>query len=178
MTRKFKRKSDLYRETQGTINKMDNSGDKANQERALETDIKTVIEKYGIMPIELLNKAKEPLFIDNLDLEGNFNERLQQRNRIDDYFETLPAKVRKEFNDDKNTFYTSIVTGNYDKMLEYGVLENTQAQQLETKRTEKINRITELEKNLEIMKGELNNAKLQLETQTNNNISEGITDSI
>lgn len=170
MTRKFKRKSELYRETEGTINIMDNEGDKANQERALETDIKTVIEKYGIMPIELLNKAKEPLFIDNLDLESNFNQRLQQRNRIDDYFETLPAKVRKEFNDDKNTFYTSIVTGNYDKMLEYGVLEKEQANQLETKRLEKINRITELEKNLETIKGELNNAKLQLETKTNNNI--------
>lgn len=169
MTRKFRRKSELYYETVGTFNKMENEGDKANQDRALECDIKSVIEKYGIMPIELLNKAKEPLFIDNLDIEGNLNEKIQMRNRMDDYFETLPAKVRKEFNDDKNNFYSSLITGNYDKMIENGILERTQAEQFEAKRQAKNLKIQELQNNVSKLEGELNNAKQQMAEMAKNN---------
>lgn len=162
MARNFRRKSSLYYPTEGTYNHLENEGDKANQDRALECDIKAVIEKYGIMPIELLNKAKEPLFIDNLDIEGNLNERIQQRNRMDDYFDTLPASVRKQFNDDKNTFYASVVTGNYDKMIENGILEQKQVEVLEQKRLAKQNRIKELEQNILNLQGELTNAKQQI----------------
>lgn len=162
MIRKFKRKSDLYNESAGTINKMENCGDKANQERALECDIKAVIEKYGIMPIELLNRAKEPLFIDNLDIEGNLNEKIQERNKIDDYFDTLPAKVRKEFQDNKNVFYSSIITGQYDKLIDNGVLERNQTEELELKRTEKSRKINELTTQVNNLKGELENAKAEL----------------
>lgn len=168
--RKFKRKSECYVETAGTINVMDKPDDKANQSRAEEVDIKKVIEKYGIMPIEMLNIAKQPLFIDNLGSELTYNERLKQIQEVEDYYDTqLPAKVRKAFNDNKDNFYNALITGNYEKFIDYKILEKEQIAEIESKRNAKKLKISQLENQLANTQAELDSLKATKEVQTNDN---------
>lgn len=155
--RVLNRKTGLYHETKGTINVMEKPDDKANQSRAEEVDIKKVIEKYGIIPIEMLNMAKQPLFIDNLGSELSYNERLKQVQEIEDYYDTqLPAKVRKAFGDSKDNFYNALITGNYDKFIDFKILEQDQIAEIEAKRNAKKLKITQLENELANKQAELN----------------------
>lgn len=156
----FKRKSECYRESAGTINVMERPDDKANQSRAEEVDIKKVIEKYGIMPIEMLNIAKQPLFIDNLGSELPYNERLKQVQEIEDYYDTqLPAKVRKAFGDSKDNFYNALITGNYENFIDFKILEQDQIAEIESKRNAKKLKISQLENQLANTQAELNMLK-------------------
>lgn len=168
--RVFKRKSECYVETAGTINVMDKPDDKANQSRAEEVDIKKVIEKYGIMPIEMLNMAKQPLFIDNLGSELTYNERLKQIQEVEDYYDTqLPAKVRKAFRDSKDNFYNALITGNYEKFIDYKILEQDQIAEIESKRNAKKIKIAQLENQLANTEKELENLRAVKEVKMNEN---------
>lgn len=158
--RTFKRKTDCYFVTNGTINRLEREDDKANQSRAEEVDIKKVIEKYGIMPIEMLNIAKTPLYIDNLGSELTYNERLKQIQEVEDYYDTqLPAKVRKAFGDSKDNFYNALITGNYEKFIDFKILEKEQIEEIENRRNAKKIKIAELENQLETTKIQLNELK-------------------
>lgn len=158
--RTFKRKTECYFITKGTINRLEREDDKANQSRAEEVDIKKVIEKYGIMPIEMLNIAKTPLYIDNLGSELTYNERLKQIQEVEDYYDTqLPAKVRKAFGDSKDNFYNALITGNYEKFVDFKILEQEQIEEIENRRNAKKIKIAELEKSLEATKIQLDELK-------------------
>lgn len=111
----------------GTKNVMKNEADKANQDRAQETDLKLMIEKYGIVPLNP-DVANEPLYLDNRGTELTIGQRNENLRKIKEYFLDLPAKIRKEYNDDYINF-----TNNYlyskdriekDKLRKFGIIDN------------------------------------------------------
>lgn len=161
----LKKKMELYRETKGTINKMANEGDKANQSRAEDCDLKNMIAKYGIMPFELQNQASENLFLDMRGTDITMGERLKQREKINEYFEQLPAVVRKNYADNPEQFYQLIMSGDYTQLLKDNVFNQEQVNQFNEIRNAKQKQIDDLQmqlqqakNDLEQMRGELNNA--------------------
>lgn len=168
---KLKNKYECYCETEGTYNKMIDEADKANQERAEECDLRIMIEKYGIMPFELLNQAKENLYLDMRGESMTINEKLKMKEQVDDYFEQLPAKIRKNYKDNKNLFYEQIITGEFEQMLSDGIFNEQQVNVMQKQRLEKQNKIAEMQKQIEQMKGELNEYQNQTIIKENSNIS-------
>ena len=162
----FRKKYECYRTSIGTKQKFLTLDDKANQERALECDIKKIIEKYGLIPAELLNVAKEPLYLENYGESMSINEKLQEKYKVKQYFESLPAKLRKEYDDDVDNFYLKIKANEIENMIGRKIFTEEYAQTI----TEKNNAINEQIKNLENqiknLKGEINN-----EHQTEKNIN-------
>lgn len=171
MTRLLKRKSELYKKTNGTINRLADAGDKANQSRAEECDIKRIIEKFGILPIEMLNKAKEPLYLDTLDIPRDINARLQEKYRVEDYFESLPAAVRKEYNDSADVFYNKIQLGDYELAKKYNILENSHINSLEERRLKTQKEIESLQNQINKLKEENLNVYNQATSPTKDNTS-------
>lgn len=154
--RKLRTKTGLYIETPGTLNKMETLDDRANQSRAEECDIKMIIEKYGTMPLEYLNAAREPLYLDNRGTELTLTERLKQKAEIEEYFKTLPASVRKEFNDNYDVLIETINDKEYNKLTEYGIFTNEMVENYQKQDNEMSNKISELQREIEILKGEQN----------------------
>lgn len=172
MARKIKMKN--YIESEGTYHFMADECDKANQTRADETDIKLVIEKYGILPLEMLNKASENLYLNNLGENMTLNERLKEKEKIDTYFQSLPAAVRKQFNDNPEILYQSIMTGEYDKLLNNNILSEDQINNINEQKAIKERQINELKKelnSLQIKLGEYENGNFKQENQTTSTMS-------
>lgn len=173
MATKFKvvlrKKSEIYKEKEGTYNYMKDEGDKANQSRAEECDIRTMLIKYGCTPDQFRNMATEQLYLNNLGEELSLNEKLKQKEQADEYFETLPAKVRKQFNDNKELFYTGLIKGQYDKYLETGVIDAIQVEAYKKQEEQKQKTITELNTEIENLKGRLNDIQ-QNDNQENNSV--------
>lgn len=167
---KLKNKWECYKETEGTTNKMIDSADKANQERLEETDIKIMIEKYGILPFELLNQAKENLYLDFRGDSMTLNEKLKLKEQVDDYFEQLPANVRKNYNDNKQLFYEQIITGEFEQLIKDNVFTQEQAENYKNTINSTKTQIEDMKKQLETMKGKLNEYENQNVSETNNNI--------
>ena len=170
---KLKNKWECYKETEGTTNKMVDSADKANQERLEETDIKIMIEKYGILPFELLNQAKENLYLDFRGENMTINERLKLKEQVDDYFEQLPANVRKNYDDDKQLFYEQIVTGEFEQLIKDNVFTQEQADNYASTINSTKQKINDMTKQIEMMKGKLDEYEKQTTTEKNNNILNG-----
>lgn len=139
----LKNKYENYKPREGIINKKINEADEANQSRAEECDIKKIIEKYGIIPTELMKKANEPLYLDMRGSEMTLNERLQMHEQVANYFETLPAKIRNKYNGNPNMLYNAIISGEYGTMVEDNILTENHKEELELMRTEKERKIQE-----------------------------------
>ena len=159
-------------EKEGTYNIKKDEKDMAEQDR-IDCDIKRMIEKYGIMPYEFLNKVKEPLYLNNLGESMTLTEKIKQREQIDNYFETMPAGIRKDFNDSKELFYNSILTGEFDKLIENGIFEQKQAEQYNNQLNAQSNKLKELEKQITIERGKYEKLQQQMATleEKNNNVS-------
>ena len=163
----LRNKYDNYKPREGTIQK---NTEGADQSRAADTDLKIMIQKYGIMPFELLNKAKEPLYLNNLGESMTINEKLKMREEIDLYYENLPANARKAFNDSKENFYQSIMSGQFDKMIEYGIFEKQNADIYKEQLNTTQNKINELEKQLNEERTKLNEYKANVMGKENNTV--------
>lgn len=127
MQAKLLKKYDLYKEKEGTRHQMIDESDKANQARAEETDIRLMIQKYGIMPFEMMNQAKENLYLDMRGESMTINEKLKMKQQVDDYFNQLPANVRKNYADNKELFYEQIITGEFEQLIKDNVFTEQQA---------------------------------------------------
>lgn len=121
---KFNTQYDLIGVKNGTIHTMDDEGDKANQSRAEECSIKSMIEKYGIIPLQSMMSAKEPIFLNNIT--GNlvadeiaYSEKIAQ---VQEYFAGLPANVRKKFDDNPMKLYDKLQSRKYDQLYELNIL--------------------------------------------------------
>lgn len=174
----LKKKHEQYVEKEGTYNKMENEDDKANQSRVEECDLRLMIEKYGVLPFEVLNQAKENLYLDMRGDSMTLNEKIMERQKVDDYFEALPALVRKNYNDSKEEFYQTIMSGDLEKLALDGVFSYDQTEELKKIRNHRQNEITNLQAQIEQMKGQLNEYQSQISNQTNNSNNDVHTNSI
>lgn len=174
----LKNKFENYKPREGTIQQYQDESDRADQTRAEECNIKKMIEKYGVMPFEMLNKASEQLYLNNLGESMTLTEKVKMREQIDDYFNNLPAKARKEFKDDKEVFYNSIITGQFDKMIEYGIFDEQQKELYSNQLTATTNKIKDLETQLQKERTKYNELEKQFNLQKDNTISPSTTTSM
>ena len=173
MQAKLKNKWECYKETEGTTNKMIDSADKANQERLEETVIKIMIEKFGILPFELLNQAKENLYLDFRGENMTINERLKLKEQVDDYFEQLPANVRKNYDDNKQLFYEQIITGEFEQLVKDNIFTQEQAENYTNTINSTKQKIDDMSKQIEMMKGQINEYEKQTSIKENSNVLNG-----
>lgn len=169
MTRLLAKKE--YKTSKGTTHTMLTEDDKANQARAEEVSIKEVIRKYGIMPNEMLNSAKENLYLDNTNEDMSLNERIELRRKTDKYFKTLPANVRKEFKDNNELFYEQILTGNFETHKKTGVFSQEQIDNFNYQRNLKTAELNSLKEQAKLMDERIKNYEKQIaDLQKNNEI--------
>lgn len=159
----LRRKSDIFQETEGTYNKLKNEDDKANQSHAEELNIKNMLIKYGCVPDQFLNKATEELYINNIGTDLTLNERLKQEQQVTEYFENLPARVRKKFNDSPKEFFQGLALNKLDKYKEYGILNDNQIERLNKVNNAKNTKIEELQNQITLLKGQLNEIQINNE---------------
>lgn len=159
LTVKMKNKYDTYKPKEGTENKMIDEADKANQSRAEELDIKTMIKKYGIVPFEFMNKVSEPLYLDMTGDELTINQRLKMKEETDAYFDSMPANIRENYHHNKEAFYQMLVNGDFNQLQNDGVVTQEYIDNYNKKKYAKDNQIAELNKQIQQMQSTLNTLK-------------------
>lgn len=118
----FVNKFENYKEKKGTVNKMENEDDKANQSHAEKTDIKLAIRKYGMIPPEMI-EPNEKLYLANIDENLTLNERMKRQEYMTEYFYKMPAKLRKEYHDNAQEFITDVIMNkNLEKCKQHGII--------------------------------------------------------
>ena len=107
-----------FRPSKGSKNGMIDESDKANQAALEETDLRIIIKKYGIIP----EKKAEPIYDISIGNKTPIAQRLKYAEGVEQYFETLPAKIRKDYKDDYRNLYIDLINKNYSR-LEKGKLQ-------------------------------------------------------
>lgn len=97
-----------------------------NQSLEESLNIKTMLNKFGCIPQQ---REIEPLYGIDLSETLDIQERYEMRARTKEYFETLPAKTRKEFNDNCDLFIENLKESTYDdfykdKLYKLGIIKN------------------------------------------------------
>ena len=154
-----------HQQSTGTIQTMDHEADCADQTRADETEIKKMIEKYGILPLQSMLNAKEPIFLNCFTgetTEETYN-RIEDIKRTEEYFNNLPANVRKQYGDDYRNLWEDLQNNKFQKAQNLGIMENEQVEsylQTQLAQAKNNNKIEELQKQIDELR------KAQNEQQT------------
>lgn len=129
--RKFFTWYDTLEPKEGTIHEKET---KTNLDSEEDTNINRLIEKYGVEALALKTKPDEELYIDTTLYEGmTLNDIIQEKQRIKEYYEQLPSKVRKTFGDNYDNFFEKLRKGDLDEFINNGILsEDTKNAILET----------------------------------------------
>lgn len=95
-----------------------------------DSDIYAMFEKYGVNGVVPQQKAGTLMFVDTIhDItmqKMTLQETLHMENELEEYYASLPAKVRKVFGDNKREFIHRYKNKEFDKFLEYGILSQDQ----------------------------------------------------
>lgn len=95
-----------------------------------DSDIYAMFEKYGVNGVIPQTKAGNYMFIDTINdplmQKMTLQETLLMENEIEEYYASLPAKVRKVFGDNKREFLHRYKNKEFDNFLEYGILSQEQ----------------------------------------------------
>ena len=119
---KFTNKYETYKRKEGIYGEGISMTDKSQAE---EADIYKCIEKYGIATMMRQSMAQEPIYLDNTK-KMTLQEAVNMRKYMDEYFEQLPARCRKVFGDDPETFYQKYKSGDFNDFLNTGVMTEEQ----------------------------------------------------
>lgn len=105
-----------------------------------DSDIYAMFEKYGVNGVIPQTKAGNYMFIDTIHdptmQKMTLQETLMLENEIENYYASLPAKVRKVFGDNKKEFLHKYKNREFDDFLNYGILSREQINILNEKKTE------------------------------------------
>ena len=87
---------------------------------------------------------------------------MQEKQRINEYFEKMPALIREKYHSNKEEFYNEIMYGNHNSLINNGILTNEHSQQLIQQRPSTNIKVKELEEQVNILKQQLGeqNAKI------------------
>ena len=103
------------------------SKSRTRQEFADECDINKIMERYDSAAIPSHIQPREPLYLDLTDVP-DFQTALDRLRDADRSFMSLPAKVRKEFDNDPATFMEFAVNpANLDQLREWGLAKPLEA---------------------------------------------------
>lgn len=102
-----------------------------------DSDIYAMFEKYGVNGVIPQTKAGNYMFIDTINdplmQKMTLQETLLMENEIEEYYASLPAKVRKVFGDNKREFLHKYKNKEFDNFLNYGILSQEQVNMLTEK---------------------------------------------
>lgn len=124
---KIKNKYEEYKTREGTLAKGESMTDQSQRE---ETDIYTCLNKYGMSALVNKTIAKEYLYLDNTNKNLTLDEAVRIRKEMTDYFEQLPARVRKTFGDKADIFIEKYKQGEFTDFIATGVLSEEMVQEL------------------------------------------------
>lgn len=124
---KLKNKYAEYKEREGTKTVGDSMTDQSQQE---ECDIYSCLKKYGITTLVNKTQAQEFMYLDNTNRNLTLDEAVRQRNQMNEYFKQQPARVRKIFGDNVDNFIEKYKAGQFDEMLQTGILNEEMVRQL------------------------------------------------
>lgn len=120
---KLVNKYDTYKRKEGIYNVGESKTDKSQAE---DSDIYNCIKKYGINSLIRQTQASEPLYLDNTTRNMTVADAVRMREQMDDYFDQLPAGIRKMFGDSTEVFYQKYKAGEFNDFLETGILTDEQ----------------------------------------------------
>ena len=169
---KFKVKSrwDSFKEQEGTVdNDIYRDVPHVNLADQEDSDIYKMIEKYNCAGIVPKRRNETPMYLDMTGITGlTLDEAIRQRKQMEEYYVNMPSKVRKIFGDDFNTFYTKYKQGDFNNLIETGVLTKEQADKIMEDERAKFNETVQEQVAIELAKqqqikeqqteGESNNA--------------------
>lgn len=156
---KLKNKYAEYKEREGTKTVGDSMTNQSQQE---ECDIYSCLKKYGITTLVNKTQAQEFMYLDNTNRNLTLDEAVRQRNQMNEYFKQQPARVRKVFGDNVDKFIEKYKAGQFDEMLETGILSEDMVRQLTPESVTK----PENEKQ-EIVKGEIEHEQVEKNISSN-----------
>lgn len=162
MPKKFKTFYERIGKHNGTEFKMPSL---ANQDSEKECNINCMIEKYGLKSLLLKNKPEEQYYVDMTLYEGkSLNDIIELKEDMENYFYKMPAKVRKEFNDDFDKFYEGFRKGDFDKFINNGILTDETIKEIKAyEKAEKDKYIADLTEQYKIQEKARLEAKKELE---------------
>lgn len=106
---------------------------RTHQEFAEESDINTIIERFGIGE----NPITAQKWIENIDIADapdNYQDVLNQLNEARDQFMSLPARVRTRFNNSAHEFVNFVSDqNNLEEMVQMGLATKREEPKIEPK---------------------------------------------
>lgn len=129
MARKVKlvNKFENYTTHEGTYTKGESMTDQSQRQ---EADIYACLEKYGAQALLNKTRAQEFLYLDNTNANMTLDEAVRIQKDMKDYFEQLPAKVRKTFGDKAEIFIEKYKRGEFNDFIATGVLSDEMVAEL------------------------------------------------
>lgn len=107
-----------------------NEPSKTDLTQQQDSDIYAMFEKYGVNGVVPQQKAGTLMFVDTINdplmQKMTLQETLLMENEIEEYYASLPAKVRKVFGDNKREFLHKYKNKEFDEFLQYGILSKEQ----------------------------------------------------
>lgn len=122
---KIVNKYETYKQNYGEMTE-NKSPSLTNKTRAAQTEIKNIVEQYGMEGLVAKWEASEPFYADMTEAVTVENA-LELRQMANDYFENLPARARKVFGDNPDLFYEKYKQGDFDGFIKTGVLTEEMA---------------------------------------------------
>lgn len=104
---------------------------KTDKTQAADAEIYKCIEKYGVQSLMRQTIAKEQLYLDNTNAQMTLADAMRQREQMEEYFANLPARARKVFGDNPDTFIERYKAGKFDKFLATGTFTEEQIKEIE-----------------------------------------------
>ena len=101
---------------------------------ATKTD--NILKKYSALG---MNPFAQPGVGEYFDctVVGDLRESLEQKQKVDEYFQSLPASIRREFDNDSLLFAEEILSGeNTEKFVKMGILPESALKTVETPKSE------------------------------------------
>lgn len=136
MKLKIKKKYDEYKTREGTKTIGDSMTDDSQR---MECDIYACLDKYGATTLINQTQAKEFLYLDNTNRDMTLDEAVRIDNYMREYFDELPARVRKQFGDKAEVFIEKYKRGEFNDFISTGVLSEQMVNELELNRKEVTN---------------------------------------
>lgn len=114
-----------------------------DQSQAEDVDIYQCLKKYGITTLVNKTQATELLYGNYKDPNFTLDEAVRARNELEEYFIQQPARVRKMFGDNVDMFIEKYKMGQFDEMLEAGIVNEEIIKAYQEKENIKIDKPTE-----------------------------------
>lgn len=139
-----------------------------NKTRAQQTEVKNIVQMYGMD--DLINKwnASEPFYADMTEAV-TVNNALELRQKANEYFENLPARARKIFGDNPDLFYEKYSRGDFEGFVENGIMTDEMVDYYTKKIKETKGYYNYEQSNKEVSNNNINDSQANTNMSTNNN---------